>query len=149
MCRLEEAPAAEAAVEKERLAKEERERQETRRESWLVVAEFQGQGYSREQAEVLAAKSQRDKSRLERDRQKAEEKALREKEFAVGTSGTCPLCNKHVPISDGIVLFHEHLYSVDGGDGTTWRWEPCPGEGERAWPPSGRYLSQLLKDWSH
>jgi hypothetical protein len=143
-CRVKEAAAAEVAAEKERQATEERERCETERERQLLIAEFQGQGHDREAAEGLVAKLQWNKLRPEPER-RAEQRTS-QKEFAAGIGGICPSCKKIVPVFDGIVLFHEELCHADKGGSTGWHWEPCPGEGKRAWPPGVRHPSQLPRN---
>lgn len=146
MCRSAEA----AAAEDERRAQEERERQETEREKQLFTAEFLEQGHSRDAAEALAIKRQRDKPRLEHERREAEQRARQEKEFAAGTGGTCPYCKHHVQTSGGIVLAHDHYVDHSSSDYyTDYRPEPCPGIGEHAWPPGVQYPAQLPKDWPH
>jgi hypothetical protein len=146
MCSLAEA----AAAAEERRASEEHERQEAERERQLFIAEFQEQGYSRVAAEALATKRQRDKPQLERERQEAEENARKEKEFAAGTGGTCPVCKWHVRLSGGIVLTHDRYVDHSASDyHSDYRPEPCPGIGEHAWPPGVQHASQLTKDWPH
>jgi len=140
-CHAEDAAEAEAAAEKEPIATEERERYETERERQLLISEFQGEGYDREAAEGLVTKRQWHKPPLELER-RAEQRSS-QNDFAAGIAGTCPLCKEFAPVFDGIILFHEELFDADKGGGPGWHWEPCPGEGMRAWPPDVRYPNQL------
>jgi len=129
MCHVEDDTEAKAAAERERQAKEEREYEETEREYQLLIAEFLGQGHSREAAESLAARRQLDRPRLERELQGAEDGAPQVREAAAATAGTCPICKKRVPVFDGRLLFHEELYDAGAEASLRWRWETCTGTG--------------------
>ena len=114
-------------------AKEERERQKAE----PVIAEFQRQGYSREEAEALAAKQARD-DEAERRRQVRQARLDDEKRrYEEGTYGLCPRCNQNVfQVSGGIILAHD-----TAGYLPEYPWQPdipgspCSGVGERALPP--------------
>lgn len=133
-------------------AETERKRQETEREKQLFIAEFLEQGYSREAAEALAVRRQREKPMLEWQQREAEERARKEKEFAAGTGGTCPVCRLHVKTSDGIVLAHNSPQYSDLSEyhpNQFTGYSPCDSVGIHAWPPGVRYRNELPKDWPH
>lgn len=134
---------------KRRQAEEARGHKKVEHESQLFIAEFLEQGHSREAAEALAIKRQRDKPQLEQQRWAEERRLYEEREFTAGTGGNCPRCKIFVPTSGGVVL-HHLVSSSNGSDyNPTYSSEPCWGIGEQAWPPGVRDSSQLPIDWPH
>lgn len=106
------------------------------------ITEFRSQGYSPEAAEALAAKRLRENP-LKRpsrrhwtldDLYNEQRDAERQHKLDAGEFGICPVCNRDVLVSQGIVLKHgyhdtEWVGSYEMGSWHDHGWKMCPGEG--------------------